>query len=397
MNATTYLKISTIILLINVLLQPAYAIPPPDAIMSLWQSALQFLGMISVVLAGAALAIRQFWTTYLIGWKRYLALATLIIGTLGSVFWWFNATNPNTPVQAANTPNTDVIPPAPQAVLATPPKTPITTLPIGEHIAVTDIIKRDKDEYTRNWKLNTLKEMEVEAQEARYLAQLPPLKFNIINSFTPKVLQETLKQQRNKLYMLDVREDYEQTQVSITQDATARYGDLVHDIIPKNLPHDKTIILICHSGIRGYIAANTLLAKGYNNIAFLQGGVGAWNDAKLPLVGNADYSLKPKSLKVLSPEQFKKVASSSFKVQIDTTAPVVKNVKDLAAFPYETASTPMLQKLYQQAGTKPVVLICNSYGGCFHGLNLSYLLKQAGKNYVGIYDASKQWLNTYND
>lgn len=392
MSTPTYLSL-ILALVIGLSLQPAHAIPPPDALMSLWQSALQFLGMISVVLAGAVLTVRQFFAHYLIGWKRYAALSVLIISTLGLGAWWISSTTTTVPVQAANSSS---IPAAPLPIATTVPAQPSNlSLPKGEKLAIAEILKREPDEYVRNWKIQTLNEMQQEAQLARKAAQLPTLKTTLIESFTPQALQQYLNTTPASFYLLDVREEYERSQFSIKHDAIARYGDLVHDTIPTNLPRNKLIILLCHSGIRGYIAANTLAAKGYTNVAFLQGGMAAWNAAKLPVNGNANYDLQPKSLKILSPKQFKALPDKIFIIQIDTNATPVKGIKNLNQLPFETASNAMLQKLYQQAGNKPITLVCNTYGGCFHGLNLSYLLKQAGKEYLGIYDDSKQWLIRY--
>lgn len=394
MSTPTYLSL-VLVLFISLSLQPAYAIPPPDALMSLWQSALQLLGMLSVLLAGAILTVRQFFAHYLIGWKRYAALSVLIISTLGLGAWWISNTTTAVPVQAANTVSSS-IPAAPLPVAnitTTQPSNP--SLPKGEKLAIAEILKREPDEYVRNWKIQTLNEMQQEAQLARKAAQLPTLKSVLIESFTPQALEQALKKERTQFYLLDVREDYERSQFSIKHDAIARYGDLVHDAIPSNLPRNQLIILLCHSGIRGYIAANALVAKGYTNVAFLQGGMAAWNAAKLPVNGNANYDLQPKSLKILSPKQFKALTDKSFIIQIDTNATLVKGIKNLNQLPFETASNAMLQKIYQQAGNKPIALVCNTYGGCFHGLNLSYLLKQAGKQYMGIYDDSKQWLTRY--
>ncbi|WP_020560899.1 rhodanese-like domain-containing protein [Thiofilum flexile] len=387
------LKISLILLSI-ICLQPAHAIPPPDVLMSLWQSALQFIGMISVVLAGAALTLKQFFSHYLIGWKRDLMLGILMLSLFGIGVWWFSANNSADTVHAANTSTTSV-PPAPQPLVNTPPQANKPVLPKGEKLAVGEILKREKDEYTRNWKIETLGEMQQEAQMARKAEQLPALKPVIIESFTPQALYKLLQTERSQFYLLDVREGYERSQFTIQHDAIARYGDLIHDIIPPNLARNKLIVLLCHSGIRGYLAANALHAKGYSNIAFLQGGMAAWNEAKLPINGNANYSLQPKSLKILSKQQFKALGDKNFTIQIDTNSPAIKGIKNLTQLPFETASTTMLQKIYQQAGNKPIALVCNTYGGCFHGLNMSYLLKQAGKQYVGIYDDSKQWLTQY--
>lgn len=392
MSTPTYLSL-ILALVIGLSLQPAHAIPPPDALMSLWQSALQFLGMISVVLAGAVLTVRQFFAHYLIGWKRSAALSVLIISTLGLGAWWISSTTTAVPVQAANSSS---IPAAPLPIATTVRAQPMSlSLPKGEKLAIAEILKREPDEYVRNWKIQTLNEMQQEAQLARKVAQLPVLKPTLIESFTPQALQQYLNTTPASFYLLDVREEYERSQFGIKHDAIARYGDLVHDTIPTNLPRNKLIILLCHSGIRGYIAANALVAKGYTNVAFLQGGMAAWNAAKLPVNGNANYDLQPKSLKILSPKQFKALTDKSFIIQIDTNATPVKGIKNLNQLPFETASNAMLQKIYQQAGNKPIALVCNTYGGCFHGLNLSYLLKQAGKQYMGIYDDSKQWLTRY--
>ena len=46
---------------------PAHAIPPPDVVISLWQSVLQFMGVASVFIGGAILSVRQFFGHYIEG------------------------------------------------------------------------------------------------------------------------------------------------------------------------------------------------------------------------------------------------------------------------------------------------------------------------------------------
>ena len=46
-------------------------------------------------------------------------------------------------------------------------------------------------------------------------------------------------------------------------------------------PSRRTIV-VCASGARASLAALTLKAMGYTNVAVLDGGIGAWMDAGLP-------------------------------------------------------------------------------------------------------------------
>lgn len=42
------------------------------------------------------------------------------------------------------------------------------------------------------------------------------------------------------------------------------------------IPKDKTVVAICHHGMRSQQVANFLIQQGFSNIANLDGGVEAW-------------------------------------------------------------------------------------------------------------------------
>jgi hypothetical protein len=117
------------------------AIPPPDALISIWQSALQMFGVASVFIASAYFSIKQFFSAYFLNWGRY----TLLIALLGlsvPIVIWFYYDNVEKPIV--------FIPP--------------TSI---EHISIEETIEREPDKGVRKWKLKTLNEMKDEADYAR--------------------------------------------------------------------------------------------------------------------------------------------------------------------------------------------------------------------------------------
>ena len=54
------------------------------------------------------------------------------------------------------------------------------------------------------------------------------------------------------------------------------------------LDPDGRVIVYCNSGGRGALAAQTLVALGFTDVANLAGGFSAWSDAGLPAVGHHD-------------------------------------------------------------------------------------------------------------
>lgn len=56
-------------------------------------------------------------------------------------------------------------------------------------------------------------------------------------------------------------------------------------------PTEEEIVLICQSGARTRMAAETMKKMGYTNVKMLEGGIGAWAAEGLPVEGNPHLKL----------------------------------------------------------------------------------------------------------
>ena len=92
----------------------------------------------------------------------------------------------------------------------------------------------------------------------------------------------------SKAVLVDVREDDEWQQCHIDGAIHASRGLLEFYADPTDPRHQEGMapsrrtIVVCASGARASLAALTLKAMGYTNVAVLDGGIGAWMDAGLP-------------------------------------------------------------------------------------------------------------------
>lgn len=88
--------------------------------------------------------------------------------------------------------------------------------------------------------------------------------------------------------IVDVREPGERAEVRIPASISAPRGMLEFYADPtlpyhnKELVFDRRIILHCAGGGRSALAANTLQQMGYTNVAHLDGGMKAWQEAGMP-------------------------------------------------------------------------------------------------------------------
>jgi len=365
----------------------AHAIPPPDALLSIWQSALQMLGMASVFLVGIYYSIKHFFSQYFSSWKKLLlglGLTSLVAVGLYSVM------NPSSkPTHVPD--NTNTYPNIPQTASPSEQLTPIQ----GDMLSVETVIAYETNEFIRNWKLKTYKEMKQELEEMRKQKNLIPVQYSNITSFSPKDLQQKLIDSPDKLFFLDVRGAFERKKFYLDYQTSIHYGDLLNDVIPSKLkevlPKNKRIVVLCHSGLRGYLAANLLKHLGYENVAFLQGGLANWKQQNLAINGNEDYSAGASIYPVFA-EQKAYESDDLLKIQIDSDNEIISDMENLVQLPFEVATSTEINDIVQKSKQKPVLIVCNSYGGCFHISNFGLLIEQAGGKVAGVFDKTQQFV-----
>ncbi|HPE58921.1 MAG: rhodanese-like domain-containing protein [Thiothrix sp.] len=343
---------------------PAHAIPPPDVLVSVWQSVLQFLGMAAVFLAGTVFALRQ-WVAHYLGRRFWPVLLGLLL--LGVVL--FGA----------------------YLLMARDARAAETGLIQGERVPIEAVIRREPDDWVRKWKLQFLQEMKQDAERTRQRKQLPKGSYQVMESFRPTALQQLLRTRAGELYLLDIREAYERSRFSIPYQASTRYGDLVQGIMPARLPGDKMIVVLCHSGLRGYMGANFLRQAGFTRVAYLQGGLAQWHQEKLPVHGQAEYAMGHYP----QPDKAAARAMQTYKVQLDADGTPAVKLAGLVQIPYETASSADLKPVFEAAKRTPVLLACRTYGGCFHAINLAWEIRQKGGRLAGIYDESGEQMSRF--
>ena len=90
--------------------------------------------------------------------------------------------------------------------------------------------------------------------------------------------------------LIDIRESEELIQNGKIEGSVHAPRGMIEFYADPTLPYhkpefnkDKRIILQCASGGRSALAAQTLKNMGYQNVAHLDGGLKAWNEAGLPI------------------------------------------------------------------------------------------------------------------
>lgn len=90
-----------------------------------------------------------------------------------------------------------------------------------------------------------------------------------------------LQKKPAEVFLLDVREESEYQNAHIAGATLIPLGQLANKF--NELPKDKPIIAICHSGQRSSQATQLLLANGFENVHNMQGGMVAWSEANYPM------------------------------------------------------------------------------------------------------------------
>lgn len=83
-------------------------------------------------------------------------------------------------------------------------------------------------------------------------------------------------------FILDVREPNEWEQVHIPGATLIPLGTL--QARANEVPKDKQVVVICHSGNRSKVGRDTLKKAGFTNVTSVNGGMNAWSAAGYPTV-----------------------------------------------------------------------------------------------------------------
>jgi len=105
-----------------------------------------------------------------------------------------------------------------------------------------------------------------------------------VSSQNPSMQADEFSKRRMEFHLLDVREDDEWAAGHIDGAQHIRLGELSARL--GELPKERTIVAVCRSGSRSGAAVSGLRKLGYQ-AENLEGGVNAWDRAKLPLVDNS--------------------------------------------------------------------------------------------------------------
>ena len=74
--------------------------------------------------------------------------------------------------------------------------------------------------------------------------------------------------------VLDVREAWEREIAALMPSLHVPMADLPQAV--DNLPRDRTLVVICHSGVRSHHATAWLRTSGFHHAVNLRGGIDAW-------------------------------------------------------------------------------------------------------------------------
>ncbi|TME87243.1 MAG: rhodanese-like domain-containing protein [Chloroflexi bacterium] len=82
-------------------------------------------------------------------------------------------------------------------------------------------------------------------------------------------------------FLLDVREQWEYQEGHVPGAQLIPLGELEHRV--SEVPRDRPILAICHSGQRSFAAAAYLQRLGYTSVSNVDGGTAAWIERGFPV------------------------------------------------------------------------------------------------------------------
>ena len=83
----------------------------------------------------------------------------------------------------------------------------------------------------------------------------------------------SLRREANAQF-IDVREPWEHELCHIDGDLHIPMGEIPARLA--DIPQDRPLVVVCHHGMRSYQVAEFLLARGFQDVSNLNGGIDAW-------------------------------------------------------------------------------------------------------------------------
>ncbi|RZW19088.1 MAG: rhodanese-like domain-containing protein [Desulfobulbaceae bacterium] len=90
-----------------------------------------------------------------------------------------------------------------------------------------------------------------------------------------------LMKTRKNLQVIDVRTPQERNELRIADSRLVPVGDVIRGVFD-GAP-DQPLMLVCAVGGRSFVAGKVMIARGYQEIYNLGGGIESWRQAGLPL------------------------------------------------------------------------------------------------------------------
>jgi hydroxyacylglutathione hydrolase len=101
---------------------------------------------------------------------------------------------------------------------------------------------------------------------------------------TPMITAEELAANLDDYQVLDVRNESEWKDGHIASATLLPASEITDGALPEGMVEDKPIAIICGSGFRSSVASSLLQARGMDNLVTIQGGMEAWDAARLATV-----------------------------------------------------------------------------------------------------------------
>lgn len=86
-------------------------------------------------------------------------------------------------------------------------------------------------------------------------------------------------------FVLDVRQPNEWVAGHIPDATLIPLGELANRVA--EVPHDRTVVVVCHSGNRSAQGRDILRQAGFSTVTSMAGGMTAWSAAGLPVVNGS--------------------------------------------------------------------------------------------------------------